>query len=245
MKIPLTCMLCFKEAGTPPNEFVEVELRSDHIYEATCSKGHTFATILQEQSFEVLFDIGAIAIVDGYTHEGVSTIATSLEKFYEFYIEVIATKCDIKASDFGQTWKHLSRHSERQLGAFCLCYLLENKKSTKLIPNKWIEFRNKIIHKGDIPSREKAIEYGEVVMKFMIDCIRELRETAGEALQKVIVSRVIEKSAKAQERGMKISTMTIPTIVSLSLKEELLYERSFSKEVEALSQGRGWRPYRR
>ena len=44
-----------------------------------CSRSHETTAILQEQKFEILFDIGAHAILDGYYREAVSSFTSSLE----------------------------------------------------------------------------------------------------------------------------------------------------------------------
>ncbi len=66
-----------------------IEFRDDGRYEVTCPKGHKSVTILQQQKFEVLFDIGAYAIVDGYYREAVSSFTSSLERFYEFFVKAV------------------------------------------------------------------------------------------------------------------------------------------------------------
>ena len=89
MKLRINCMQCFQESGIPSDELMPVEMRDDGLYNVTCSKGHTTVNAIQEQKFEVLFDLGAMALLDGYPREAVSSIAASLERFYEFYVQVI------------------------------------------------------------------------------------------------------------------------------------------------------------
>ncbi len=74
------------------NDFCNINIRDDGIYEATCPEGHKTYTLLQQLLFEVLFDIGAYAITDGYYREAVSSFTASLERFYEFYVKVISLK---------------------------------------------------------------------------------------------------------------------------------------------------------
>jgi len=77
MRLMVSCMQCLQEFGKPSNEFARVEFRDDGRYELTCSVGHTTTTILQQQKFEVLFEIGAYAILDGYYREAVSSFSTT------------------------------------------------------------------------------------------------------------------------------------------------------------------------
>jgi hypothetical protein len=100
MKLRINCMQCFQEQGHPSFEFQPVEIRDDGLYESTCNKGHTTLTVIQEQKFEVLFDFGAMALIDGYPREAVTSIAASLERFYEFYVTVTCLKYDMDIAGF-------------------------------------------------------------------------------------------------------------------------------------------------
>lgn len=63
MKLLMPCMACFQELGKPTNEFVTLEFHDDGHYEVCCSRGHTSVTILQQQKFEILFDIGLMQLL--------------------------------------------------------------------------------------------------------------------------------------------------------------------------------------
>jgi hypothetical protein len=89
MRLAITCMSCFQADGKPSDEAVSVEMRDDGLYSVTCRRGHTTVTAIQEQKFEILFDIGAMALLDGYPREAVSSIASALERFYEYCIQVL------------------------------------------------------------------------------------------------------------------------------------------------------------
>ena len=89
MKLPVTCSQCMQDDISSSNIIGTVEFRDNGRYEITCPKGHTSITLLQQQKFELLFDIGAYAIVDGYYREAVSSFTSSLERFYEFFIKVL------------------------------------------------------------------------------------------------------------------------------------------------------------
>ncbi len=83
------------DANSHPPYPKYVELRDDGRYEFTCENGHTTVTVLQEQKFEVLFDLGAHAILDGYYREAVASFTSSLERFYEFFIKAALFENDI------------------------------------------------------------------------------------------------------------------------------------------------------
>lgn len=137
-----------------------VELRDDGRYEFICEKGHTTVTVLQEQKFEVLFDLGAYAILDGYHREAVTSFTSSLERFYEFFIKASLFEDGLEEHVVAESWKKISSQCERQLGAFIFLYLECFSESPSLLRQNQIQFRNEVTHKGKIPSREEAINYG-------------------------------------------------------------------------------------
>lgn len=77
LRIP-TCMQCFQEQGYPREETMFVEIRDDGLYSVTCEKNHTTFTVLQQQKFEVLFDIGIMALLDGYPREAITNCSSFL-----------------------------------------------------------------------------------------------------------------------------------------------------------------------
>jgi hypothetical protein len=47
-------------------EFAALELEDSGLYQLTCPRGHVSVTMMQAHKFEVLFDLAAYAILDGY-----------------------------------------------------------------------------------------------------------------------------------------------------------------------------------
>jgi hypothetical protein len=86
-----------------------VEFRDDGRYEFTCPEGHTNVSSLQEQKFELLFEIGAFAIRDGYYREAVTSFASSLERFYEFFIKAALYEKGIDAGIVEESLKLANR----------------------------------------------------------------------------------------------------------------------------------------
>lgn len=244
-------MQCFQEQGHPSSEFQPVEIRDDGLYSSTCSKGHTTLTVVQQQKFEVLFDIGAMALIDGYPREAVTSMAAALERFYEFYITVICLKHDIDMKTFQKTWKHVAAQSERQFGAYLFAYLIDhqgveppvidNEKPqiealSKSKTKTWKEFRNAVIHKGFIPSTSETLAYGNIVYHHMNELIKDLKDRSGEFIQKATFHHIARANKAAQ--GAVFSTMSIPTIVSLVRNEAR--PESLEKALESLVEYRKW-----
>lgn len=208
-------MQCFQELGQPSREVYQAELQDNGLYTMECSRGHQGVTCLQEQKFEVLFDIGANAIVDGYYREAVSSFSACLERFYEFYISVIAIKNGVDEGQFLECWRGVENQSERQLGAFVFVYLLEEKCLPALLSTKRVAFRNNVIHKAKIPTKNEAIAYGSEVLNLVAPVLRDLKDRHSEHVQKA-VTRHVRRTRQAIEGTPHISFMSIPTTMSIS-----------------------------
>lgn len=154
MDFELMCDSCHKR-----NVF---EYNQSGIYQNTCKCGHKNEYLLKKEKFELLFDFAGKAILDGYTREAVTSIAVALERFYEYYIQVICFEYNIEDKNFQDFWNNISKQSERQLGSFLSFYLLVNKKLPEIIANKkpkgqiktWTAFRNHVVHNGNLYSKE-------------------------------------------------------------------------------------------
>jgi hypothetical protein len=137
---------------------------------------------LEATKYSILFDFGVIAIMDGYYREAISSIATSLERLYEFFIRVVCTKHAIPFESVDKNWKHVGNQSERQLGAFCFLYLLETGKPAVLPKDDWVQFRNKVVHKGYLPTKEETLKYAEIIHDYMITLVILMNTTMRDAV---------------------------------------------------------------
>ena len=230
MRPLMTCMKCFEENGSPPDLGVaEAELRGDGLYKVTCDRGHVSVVKTQEQHFEVLFDLGAMAFIDGYCREAIPIIAASLERFLEYYVRVISIEHGIATETVDLAWASISRQSERQLGAFLFTYLLQNKRPV----NPWIydsqpdleglssgqtltwsAFRNKIIHDGYIPSAQETLAYGDLVLRWINQLIDELRNSCAGSMSRVLGAHLRRRNDYPTSES--IATMLIPTLINLT-----------------------------
>ncbi len=234
MRLPIVCPQCMKDDVGSAHPFTTMEWQDEGRYEIACPKGHTAVTILQEQKFELLFDIGAYALIDGYYREAVSSFTSSLERFYEFFITAAFLEKGIDAALFSKTWKLISNQSERQLGAFILVYLAELHKTPMLLSQKSIEFRNAVVHKGTIPSRERAIEYGQEILDQVRPAFRQAKERCPKGVRAAIFQHMMQSR---RTPGEVSGTMTTPTIISLSRDDKSYNERTLD---DALKELRRW-----
>lgn len=232
----MTCTQCvpMNNNSLRELEFMSIEIRNDGLYKVTCQNGHTSITWLQNQKFEILFDMAAMALLDSYNREAVTSMAASLERFYEFYIKVILLKHSVEFKVFEEAWKHVINQSERQLGAFLFLYILENKR-LKTIDQKFYTFRNNVIHKGYIPSYDEVIEYGEHIYQFIVTILKELKEASGDSFWKVITHEATQMHSKENERLIK-STMSISTIISHAYGD--IGSKTFKQKLDELKQSK-------
>jgi hypothetical protein len=163
--MPLICAECMHDDVASANFIASSELSDSNTYEVRCPKGHESYVVLQQQKFELLFDIGACALLDGYHREAVSSFTSSLERFCEFFIRSSFLQNGNAPTDVEAFWKPIARHSERQLGAYVAVYMRECGNVPPLLNSKNIEFRNDVIHRGRIPDRSESVVYGEAVLE--------------------------------------------------------------------------------
>jgi hypothetical protein len=176
----IPCMEC-----RVPGGFTFVTYQDSGRYQFTCTKGHKTVTILQVQKFEVLFEIGANAINDGYFREAITSFASSLERFYEFAMRVLLVKMQPAKPDFfDKMWKPLKNSSERQLGAFIATWSAHYGEALSLLTEGEVKLRNDVVHKGRIPMRDEAVSFGQRVLDLAREQIATLRSDCEEGVRK-------------------------------------------------------------
>ena len=233
MRLTIPCMTCTQELGRLTDTYSNVEMQDDGCYEVTCPRGHTTTTVLQQHKFEVLLHIGAHAILDGYYREAVSTFASSLERFYEFSIRVLLEASTGSDDLFEATWKSVARYSERQVGAFVFLWAAHFKTGPSLLSEDRTRFRNDVVHKGKIPSREQALKYGNDVLGVLVPLMWELKKTFPEQVQNSVARQIKGSLAKAADQS-KITVMSSGMIVDLSLGERTLPDTSLEEHLITL-----------
>lgn len=107
-----------------------------------------------------------------------SSFASALERLYEFAIRIFISDSSTDEL-FEQTWKKVANQSERQLGAFLFLYLDKIKKSPPVLSESNTSFRNRVIHKGYIPSKDESVAFGEAVRTIANEVISSMRNLYG------------------------------------------------------------------
>jgi hypothetical protein len=213
-----------------------VEFRDDGRYEFHCKYGHEMIFILQQQKFEILFEIGVNAILDGYHREAISSFTASLERFYEFFIKVSFEHLGGLDSSFIGCWKNVSNYSERQLGGFIFLWGIIFGETPKLLGSDLVSSRNAVIHKGKIPSKDEAIIYGNSVLVLLRQYLSEIKtKLPQELVAKVTACNLGD--ARLDSDGEKIiSCVSTHTLVSLAYTDRGLSIEEYLSTVSTRRQ---------
>lgn len=211
MKILTPCTHCFFEDGI--YEVLSAEMNNDGLFKLDCANGHSSLTILQIEKFEALFDIGVDSLINGYKTEAVASFSTSLERFYEWFIRVILTKNNIDYDLIDESWKPLANASERQLGAFLLIFLNEFNECAPKVDTNQSGFRNKVLHKGYLPSYEEAFDYGSYVLTYIRTVLNRMGDHSKDYYQVPFLNKIKELAKNHTE--LQRTTMVMPTVIGL------------------------------
>lgn len=172
MKILTYCIKCKKERNVSE---VYVELTNDSIYSTKCEKGHDVVCAVQTAEFVTLFEMGTLALNDGFTREAITSFSVAIERFHEFMLKVMLLEGGMKWGEIDDTWKNVAAQSERQLGAYLFIFASVFKKTPPIIPNSRIKFRNSVTHKGLIPTYKEAKDYERFAFDYIFHLLDELK----------------------------------------------------------------------
>lgn len=238
MKIRTGCIECVREKTQVDEQDLRLEIRDDGIYSVTCINGHESTVILNHHKYEILFEMGVLALSDGYTREAVSNFAASLERFYEFSIEVFLRNSGVYGSAFEQSWKNLRNQSERQLGAYLILYLNHFSryehfgKQPEMFDEKLTKFRNDVIHKGKFPSYEEVIKYSEAVFTYIRNRLVELKDQFSDAVEIVYDKNIANYMMNNNSDGKPLVSWSENTVFRASRPIEEIKELNFLNCIE-------------
>ncbi len=175
MRIKVVCPYCLdaKDAHVGEsitityNDIVQEDLGDQYYYDLVCPNGHRNRFFIQTPRYELLYDMGVSAYLDGYYREAALDFAAAIERFHEYCILSFLLYRDIPGERIMDMWKQISKQSERQYGAFISLFLSELKGIPDLINNKWTEFRNNVTHKGYFPSAKEIEDYAKYTADYI------------------------------------------------------------------------------
>jgi hypothetical protein len=212
------CMECLKELGRPSFEPFILPYYDERQAVVECSRHHKSVLLLQSQKFEVLLESGVGALAAGFTLEAAASFSSALERFYEFSLKVILVHRNTDLAVYEMMFKEMANQSERQLGAFLALHAVEF--GVAYCPNKKIvEIRNSIVHKGVIPSQEKAMHFCEMVYNEILLLTEKLQQNCASAINEVI-SQDVRKRAGLLPKGTPTATTTGTMFYSLANKDK-------------------------
>jgi len=220
MRMLTSCMQCQIELGHPSFEPIMVDYYDDGLALMECSAGHKTALLVQSSKFEMLLESGAIALLEGFTFEACAGFSSALERFYEFAIRAICHARGMldengnPSETFAKTFAGMSRQSERQLGAFMLLHSMEFDEPF-VPPSKLVEFRNNVIHKGEIPTLTDAQKFCAQVYAIITSMFAKLNAKYPGNVRSVIMQSLQERHKKVPA-GMRIATAAINHFFSTS-----------------------------
>lgn len=191
MKLLCTCPIC----ETDQMQLVSTHLDDSGAAIVTCSHGHRFAVLSPHDKYEILFDCGALALLDEYPREAVMNFAGALEQFFAFFVRVVSRAeleiRDLSEESLVEAWKGVAAQSERQLGAFLFLHLLVTGEAYKL-DKHLVELRNQVVHRGYLPTQEEATNYGRETWNKINSLLWFLIENSQSALFHQSESRIKE-----------------------------------------------------
>lgn len=189
MKIKLFCNKCEEPACAESNKIMvvvphgkqySIEITVKLLYEFSCENGHLNRFFITNPKYELLFDMGLCAYLNGFYREAVLDFAASLERFYENCINIFLIERYLNQNAYGekieQLWKPIKKQSERQYGAFLAMYMMTRGHLPELFPDKQTEFRNKVTHQGLLPNKDDTLKYAKEVAKYIVNIYNELTD---------------------------------------------------------------------
>lgn len=229
MKLSLPCGHCFKEGQL--NIVTELDITNNGVYEVTCANGHSSIDYIKNEKYELLFDLGLLAVNNGFSREAVSSFAVSLERFYEYCIRVMLISKSVSDDSINKTWKLVSSQSERQVGAFYFQYLSVFNKVPERFPTNQTTFRNEVIHKGYIPSKNEVLQYAKEVYQYIIKHIILLKKELQISMDEHFLRRKSEINLQYKDNDKVVGWFSIGTTLNNETPIKLLESSKFDFEM--------------
>lgn len=244
MKIFTMCMECQKELGHPSFEPIITDYYEEALAFIECSRGHKSAVLLQSQKFEILLESAANALIEGYTLEAASSLSSAYERFFEFAIKVFCKTSKIPKESIEETFKQVSKQSERQIGAFLYLHLLIFGKHYTL--NKKIpELRNKVIHQGYIPTPDEVIRLGELIYQEISEITNLLNSKLSSEIQQVVMETVQIRNEKIPNETPRSTTTGTMFFSLATINQKETFQEALSSYTESREKLFGSIPYLR
>lgn len=196
MRIQIQCRQCF-EAGLLADtgkkvpyiptyshwNYPVVQIDKWPYFEMECPNGHKHRYTMSSELFEVLFQQATYCLQDGYYREAIGTYHASLERLFEYCIEILCYHTGI-TEGYQQIWKQVKKQSERQLGAFYFIWYTTLGELPDFLNENKVRLRNDVVHNGKLATEQEAQEYGAYVFEYIRKTISKLKFLLGDDLRK-------------------------------------------------------------
>lgn len=230
MKIITACVKCHEEYGYIFSALNE--LNDKGFYKVVCPNGHVGYNYLTAKKFEIFFDIGLHALLDGYSDASVSRFAVSLERFYEFCIQVWLFTAGVQEKEFKIFWSSIALRSEAQSGAFHSLFTMEQARDKNLFLLKPLDtavttFRNRIEHTGRIPGSEEVQQYAAQLYEFMKTILKHLQVQHANSFKQatnVHLNKIAEFMKNEGIDPFLQVSLNIPTVLGRYINEDKTFE---------------------
>ena len=212
MRIKIICPECSSDGYA---RFYLESIRDDGIYQGKCPIGHDVLVATQTLRHEMLFEIALNAIIDRYYREAVTSFSASAEQYYEFAIRVLAKKTAMPNDVLEAAWKSVAGQSERQFGAYVFLYASSYGQIPRFLKSPMKKLRNDVVHRGILPSREQAIEFGKEVHAIIQEGVKVLRAFDLQHVNDAVKDHLASALVKLGDRYPR-ATMVSPTALSIT-----------------------------
>lgn len=229
MKLSLPCGHCHKEGQL--DIVTELDITNNGVYEVTCANGHSSIDHIKNEKYELLFDLGLLAVDNGFSREAVSSFAVSLERFYEYCIRIMLISKNVSGDSINNAWKLVSSQSERQVGAFYFQYLSVFNVVPERFPQKQTDFRNSVIHKGYIPSKDEVLRYAKEVYQYIIKHTILLKKELQTSMDNHFFRRLSEVNHQYRDNDKLVGWFSIGTTLNSDISIEQLERNEFNFEM--------------
>jgi hypothetical protein len=234
MKMQLHCRECMMR-GPLDTTFMAVLPNDNLIQEVECPNHHLAKVIVTRPKFQVLYEVGVNAIVDGYHREAVLSFAASLERSYEYMIRIILTQSSCSSDAVDRFWKPLAKSSERQLGAFLAVWTTRFGASAAWLQDHHVKLRNDVAHNGKIPSNAEAVAFGNEAFKVMFHNMQTLSLDHG--IDEFLWHMDTERVSKALQSDSSLQPQDLTTYLvhqDKSAKEPSMKLEAYLETVRSL-----------
>lgn len=125
----------------------------------------------------------------------------------------------------------MSNQSERQLGAYIALFTNKFSEELPLLDDKTTSFRNSVIHKGALPTRDEAISYANKVLTLIEQSLILLKTEYPETIRLVSERMFPKYESKSQDENTL--TLNELTIISVLHGRELDIEDPRNGTIES------------